>query len=1068
MKSILQRGGANICLILIFSLLSIKATAQNWDTLTWKSYADYRLQPLNKNFVTTGILYDRVFPQANIDEHVGNVLNADTTFSGHFMQSYYELYNAAYNTTGWLSPDNLNTILDTSFFNAHPIGILFYKFNTIDTNALQDNLMDTLSNGQFTDVANRPRSPYFTKTTFLASPLIAEDQVIEPGEHVFYIDEQFFLHNEFLNITQIRIDFGDGQGEWIVDDPFDNNGLRRSSTIVGSILKTIVTTIAGRITIVGMDLLGNGVLYGNPFKITVKNTKEYAALTPCKGETKMVIIPDATALAAINTQYGNPQLDYTREVEVPCPLPGLPGAVCKQTIEVKDTAYIYFAGNGSTCGTQIKRPIVFLDGFDPTNDRDVKKIFEDYINKGILRNNTPVQFGDYMLDPANDLTNSQGYDFIILDFKHGNDLLERNAMTVVKLLQDLYQTYGTSFEQEITIIGPSMGAMVAQYALAYMEYNNMPHHVKTFISFDGPHQGANVPIGLLNYIEYVTKKGIFSKLKVTKGLLREGLYNGLAARQLLAHHPSANSQFPAPDALRIQFLQNLAAVGEYPALTRNVAQINGMNNGTLNDAQFAGADLLRITTKRQGILGLCGGDICSLLDWVCKTTPNTGSGKVTDMWTAAPLFNVLLNVPLGRKNIYADAAWNNSAQDNSPGGRIGALFGSGLGGQIIESKLTFLIKDFMYLLLGSRRTTFYQNLNNFTFVPSYSGADLRFPGSSNNSNKDLYLDWSNENLCGKTPFDYIYSQASNTDHVAVTQSGSVAFENEIKCNVADLPVFFNPNIDGPSAVCSTATYSVSFCKPTNTSVTWSVDPSYVATVSSTGVVTRQSDGEATLTATITSCGSTTNIITKQIKVGTPSVGGTYFTNGQEQFLRIYSSPFDYNDVCNSENVSTSMQVSGASSVTWSKTTSNPTTVSWYQSGNNLNFYLWSLGQTALFKLQASNSCGTTSYDFGFRSIDCTGGGGGCELYSVSPNPASSSINVSVAMIPPPCDLAMASSELTISEVNIYDQVGNLMKVKKEKKSKKTTINLDGLKTGIYVVEIVDGKYKERHQIIITK
>jgi hypothetical protein len=63
---------------------------------------------------------------------------------------------------------------------------------------------------------------------------------------------------------------------------------------------------------------------------------------------------------------------------------------------------------------------------------------------------------------------------------------------------------------------------------------------------------------------------------------------------------------------------------------------------------------------------------------------------------------------------------------------------------------------------------------------------------------------------------------------------------------------------------------------------------------------------------------------------------------------------------------------------------------------------------------------------------------------------------------------MASSELTISEVNIYDQAGNLKKTKKEMKSKKTTVNLDGLKTGIYVVEIVDGKYKERHQVIVTK
>lgn len=71
-------------------------------------------------------------------------------------------------------------------YNAHPIGILFYKFNSLDTNALQDNLVDTLANGQFVDVPNRSRSPYFTNTAFVAAPLIADDEVFEKGEHTFF------------------------------------------------------------------------------------------------------------------------------------------------------------------------------------------------------------------------------------------------------------------------------------------------------------------------------------------------------------------------------------------------------------------------------------------------------------------------------------------------------------------------------------------------------------------------------------------------------------------------------------------------------------------------------------------------------------------------------------------------------------------------------------------------------------------------------------------------------------------------------------------------------------------
>jgi hypothetical protein len=271
--------------------------------------------------------------------------------------------------------------------------------------------------------------------------------------------------------------------------------------------------------------------------------------------------------------YGNPQLEYKNADGQP----------------VKDTAYFYFADNGSSCNANVlKRPVVFIDGFDPTNSRNVQKIYEDYINVQVTRNgNNQTLFGDYMLN--------QGYDFIILDFKHGNDLLERNAMTLVSLIERLNQTYGSTMLQGITVIGPSMGSLVAQYALAYMEKNNIAHNVKTYISFDGCHQGANVPVGLQNYIEYFTKRGIFKKNKT----IREGLYNGLAAKQMLAHHASANSNFPTPDALRTKFLQNLAAVNEYPQLCRKVAVINGSNTGMLNSNQPANSTLLMISTQKK-------------------------------------------------------------------------------------------------------------------------------------------------------------------------------------------------------------------------------------------------------------------------------------------------------------------------------------------------------------------------------------------------------------------------------------------------------------------------------------
>lgn len=86
--------------------------------------------------VTTGVLYDRVFPIAHMDEHTGLLSTEDTTSSDHFKQGYYEMYNSIYNPAGIYTPDDVNNILDTfTAWHGHPIGILYYKFNSLDTNA---------------------------------------------------------------------------------------------------------------------------------------------------------------------------------------------------------------------------------------------------------------------------------------------------------------------------------------------------------------------------------------------------------------------------------------------------------------------------------------------------------------------------------------------------------------------------------------------------------------------------------------------------------------------------------------------------------------------------------------------------------------------------------------------------------------------------------------------------------------------------------------------------------------------------------------------------------------------
>ena len=78
----------------------------NAQLLTFTQAMDSLLAPLDKSRITTGILYERVKPLANID--LFNIPSSDPFISenSYFRQAYLELFNASYNTLAWLSQKN--------------------------------------------------------------------------------------------------------------------------------------------------------------------------------------------------------------------------------------------------------------------------------------------------------------------------------------------------------------------------------------------------------------------------------------------------------------------------------------------------------------------------------------------------------------------------------------------------------------------------------------------------------------------------------------------------------------------------------------------------------------------------------------------------------------------------------------------------------------------------------------------------------------------------------------------------------------------------------------------------
>lgn len=63
-----------------------------------------------------------------------------------------------------------------------------------------------------------------------------------------------------------------------------------------------------------------------------------------------------------------------------------------------------------------------------------------------------------------------GYDLVMLDFPEGGTYIEQNAMVCIEtinMLNERLQQSGSN--EQIVVVGPSMGGQITRYALAYME-----------------------------------------------------------------------------------------------------------------------------------------------------------------------------------------------------------------------------------------------------------------------------------------------------------------------------------------------------------------------------------------------------------------------------------------------------------------------------------------------------------------------------------------------------------------------------------------------------------------------
>lgn len=134
---------------------------------------------------------------------------------------------------------------------------------------------------------------------------------------------------------------------------------------------------------------------------------------------------------------------------------------------------------------RIEKPFIVVEGFDPRFPSTPKGFwsFESKIANSLFFKN---------------LRDNCNYDIIYIDWENPNEYIQANAYTLISIIKWINeQKAKANSKEKNTILGHSMGGIIARYALKTMENKGIKHQTQAYISYDSPHLGANVPLGVL-------------------------------------------------------------------------------------------------------------------------------------------------------------------------------------------------------------------------------------------------------------------------------------------------------------------------------------------------------------------------------------------------------------------------------------------------------------------------------------------------------------------------------------------------------------------------------------------
>lgn len=230
-----------------------------------------------------------------------------------------------------------------------------------------------------------------------------------------------------------------------------------------------------------------------------------------------------------------------------------------ETVALTSSPYsvsgLLYIAKADTNAPGLHNPVLVVEGFDIDNSMNWPELYE-------------------LLNQENLVEDLQAYgrDLAILNFGDSTaDILANSALTETAI--NYVNANRADPSDKFTAVGASLGGLTVRKALADMPV----HNVDTWISFDAPHEGANIPLGVQEFFEHFSADSLPNDFNAIREFLQA--LDSPAAKQLLVVHHSHSPDAPAGDTTdRHAFVTAMNTAG-YPTNCKTIAISNGSGYG---------------------------------------------------------------------------------------------------------------------------------------------------------------------------------------------------------------------------------------------------------------------------------------------------------------------------------------------------------------------------------------------------------------------------------------------------------------------------------------------------------